>query len=178
MRPDPQAATNGSSSSVSARASVPVEVDDLGASQPRRARVIDTLGDPRTECAEFRVGLDTGAPAVARAAVADRLKNAVAAAALADARLVVSELVTNSVCHSGASTDEALTLRVELSASMLRLEVEDPGRDGAIAPRPPDIDGGGGRGLNLVQTISERWGVERVAAGGTRVWAQLALRPG
>jgi hypothetical protein len=60
---------------------------------------------------------------------------------------------------------------------MVRLEVEDPGRDGAVAPRQAGLNGGGGRGLNLVQTISERWGVERVAAGGTHVWAQLALRP-
>ena len=32
-------------------------------------------------------------------------------------------------------------------------------------------------GLHLVQTLSERWGLERVAAGGTRVWAQLASAP-
>ena len=56
---------------------------------------------------------------------------------------------------------------------MVRLEVEDPGRGGVIAPRAPDL--GGGFGLNLVQELSERWGLERVAAGGTRVWAQLAL---
>jgi hypothetical protein len=31
--------------------------------------------------------------------------------------------------------------------------------------------------LNLVQTLSERWGTERAAAGGTRVWAQLLLTP-
>ena len=35
--------------------------------------------------------------------------------------------------------------------------------------RPPAHD------LNLVQTLSERWGTERAAAGGTRVWARLLL---
>ena len=90
---------------------------------------------------------------------------------LEDALLVVSELVTNSVCHSGAS-DGAIVVRVELTGTMVRLEVEDPGRGGVIAPRSPDLDGG--FGLNLVQGLSERWGLERVAAGGTRVWAQLA----
>ena len=29
-------------------------------------------------------------------------------------------------------------------------------------------------GLNLVQKLSERWGLERSAASGTRVWAQLS----
>jgi hypothetical protein len=43
-----------------------------------------------------------------------------------------------------------------------------------IAPRSPDLEGGGGFGLNVVQALSERWGLERIAAGGTRVWAQLA----
>ena len=28
-------------------------------------------------------------------------------------------------------------------------------------------------GLNLVETISERWGLVRAADGPTRVWAQL-----
>ena len=54
-----------------------------------------------------------------------------------------------------------------------RLEVEDPGRDGVIAPQPQDLRNGGGMGLNLVQMLSERWGVVRAAEGPTRVWAQL-----
>jgi hypothetical protein len=28
-----------------------------------------------------------------------------------------------------------------------------------------------------VQTLSERWGLERVRDGGTRVWAQLSRAP-
>jgi hypothetical protein len=36
----------------------------------------------------------------------------------------------------------------------------------------------GGFGLNLVQMLSERWGVERLAAGGKQVWAQLFRAPG
>ena len=86
----------------------------------------------------------------------------------------MSELVTNGVCHSG-ECDGAIVVRVELTATMVRLEVEDPGRGGMVAPRAPDP--GGGFGLNLVQGLCERWGVERVAAGGTRVWAQLARAP-
>jgi hypothetical protein len=42
-----------------------------------------------------------------------------------------------------------------------------------IAPQPQDLLKGGGMGLNLVQMLSERWGVVRAAEGPTRVWAQL-----
>jgi anti-sigma regulatory factor (Ser/Thr protein kinase) len=114
--------------------------------------------------------LDAQAPAAARGLV-ERLGGRVPAPVLTDARLVVSELVTNSVLHSGVSTG-AVVVRVELSGTMVRIEVEDPGRAGVIAARVPDL--GGGFGLNLVEGLSERWGLERVAVGGTRVWAQLA----
>jgi anti-sigma regulatory factor (Ser/Thr protein kinase) len=152
---------------------------DLRAEQARRFQATEpTQSDPfqLAETVELRLSLDVQAPAVARAAVANRLGDAVTTAVLAAAQLVVSELVTNGVCHSGASAGETLIVRLAVSAGMVRLEVEDPGSDGAVAPRQPDVDGGG-RGLNLVQAMSERWGVERVAGGGTRVWAQLALRP-
>jgi hypothetical protein len=56
---------------------------------------------------------------------------------------------------------------------MVRLDVEDPGRGGTIALHRADSETGGGFGLNLVEALSERWGMERVAEGGTRVWAQL-----
>jgi signal transduction histidine kinase len=123
--------------------------------------------------AEVRLAIDPAAPAAARAAITRLLRGEAAPAMLASAQLVASELVTNSVRHSGAPPDAALVLRVELALTTLWLEVEDPGQGGSVAPRAPDLDGGGGMGLNLVRTISERWGVEQVGAGGTRVWARL-----
>jgi anti-sigma regulatory factor (Ser/Thr protein kinase) len=122
---------------------------------------------------QVRLPLDVRAPGAARIVVG-RLRGRVPALVLEDALLVVSELVTNGVCHSG-ECDGAIVVRVELSATMVRLEVEDPGRGGVVAPRAPDV--GGGFGLNLVQGLCERWGLERAAAGGTRVWAQLARAP-
>jgi len=124
---------------------------------------------------EAPLGLDARAPAAARIVVADCLRGRVAASALANAQLVMSELVTNSVCHSGAAADG--TVRVRLTGTMIGLEVEDRGRGGVIAPRSPDLESGGGFGLNIVQALSERWGLERVVAGGTRVWAQLPRAP-
>jgi hypothetical protein len=70
-----------------------------------------------------------------------------------------------------------LIVSVQLPPGMVRLDVEDGGRSGTIAPRRPDSENGGGFGLSLVEALSERWGMERVAQGGTRVWAQLARAP-
>ena len=130
--------------------------------------------DPLAELAELRLGVGVHAPEVARAVLVSTLRDRVPASVLDDAQLVASELITNSVLHSGTSPDAALLIRVRLSSALLCLEVEDRGRDATIAPHPPDLERGGGFGLNIVDSLSEDWGVERTA-GGTRVWAQLAL---
>ena len=128
------------------------------------------------EPAEVAIPIGAQAPGVARSVIAQWLADDVAPSVLETALLLVSELVSNSVRHSGGREGEDLVLRVYLWADSCRLEVEDPGRDRVIAPKPPDLFRGGGMGLNLVQTLSERWGVVRAAEGPTRVWAQLPRR--
>ena len=81
--------------------------------------------------------------------------------------------LTNAVRHSSPSDGGVVVLSVELTGTMVRLEVRDPGCAGVIAPRAPDLEHGGGFGLHVVRAVSERWGLEQVAAGGTRVWAHL-----
>jgi anti-sigma regulatory factor (Ser/Thr protein kinase) len=126
------------------------------------------------ELAEVAIPLDVRAPGAARTVVVRCLADHVASAVLGDAQLLVSELVTNSVRHSGAPEGDDVVVRVRLWRDMCRLEVEDHGRDGVIAPRPPDRAAGSGMGLNLVQMLSQRWGVIRPPDGPTRVWAQLS----
>jgi anti-sigma regulatory factor (Ser/Thr protein kinase) len=113
------------------------------------------------------------APAAARAAVSAWMAGHVGETLLADAQLVVVELVTNSVRYADAPDDAVVSVRGELRADILRLEVEDGGRSGSIARREPDLQYGGGFGLHLVELLSRRWGVDRDA--GTRVWAELAF---
>jgi anti-sigma regulatory factor (Ser/Thr protein kinase) len=96
---------------------------------------------------------------------------------LGSARLVASELATNSVRHSGATAGESMVIRLDLSSTRVRLEVEDPGVAEAISIRTADQEGGGGFGLNLVQVLSDVWGHDRGPGGGTRVWAELACSP-
>jgi anti-sigma regulatory factor (Ser/Thr protein kinase) len=146
--------------------------------QPIRHRHARSPARPAAQApdvTEVRLPLDATAPAAARAAVAARLRHRWTGPAFDRAELVASELVTNGVVHSDPSAEAVLAFRLELSEHAVRIEVEDPGRRGVVAPRPPDLDGGGGFGLQLVQQLSERWGLERVATGGTRVWAYVAL---
>ncbi len=142
----------------------------------RQYRRLESRDDRRVdggESAEAAIPLGVEAPGVARSIVADRLADQVAPCVLETALLLVSELVTNSVRHSGVPEGEDVVVRVDLWRDGCRLEVEDPGRDGVIAPQPQELLKGGGMGLNLVQILSDRWGVVRAAEGPTRVWAQL-----
>jgi serine/threonine-protein kinase RsbW len=146
--------------------------DRMRVQRRRHSRV--SGGGEMGEPLEVLLAADVRAPGAARRAVARHLGSFVAPSVLENAQLLICELVANSVRHSGVPAGEPLIVRVWLGQTACRLEVEDRGRDGVIAPQPMGRADGGGMGLNLVQMLSERWGLERVAAGGTRVWAQLA----
>src|SRR5918911_2469589 len=92
----------------------------------------------------------------------DRLADLLPPGKLEDVRLVVSELVTNSVLHAGLSPDDQIWLSVEASAVSVRGRVCDPGpgfrKPSKLGPRP---DFSGGWGLPIVDRISNRWGVDR-----------------
>jgi anti-sigma regulatory factor (Ser/Thr protein kinase) len=133
-------------------------------------RVVGRLADGET--VEVVIGLDVRAPGAARDVVVACLERRVAASAVESAKLLVSELATNSLRHSTGALDEIL-VSVELMPDCFRVGVQDSGSDAVIAARPADLDTGGGFGLNLVAMLSERWGVERLAEGGTQIWAQL-----
>lgn len=134
------------------------------------------LGEGRIErapLADEPIPAGPDAAAAARGVVVRCLGGLVPPAVVEDAKLLVSELVTNSVRHSGVAEGDHVVVRVHRSVDTCRLEVEDPGCDGAIAPRSPDPIDGSGMGLYLVQTLSRRWGVIRAAGGPTLVWTQL-----
>ena len=105
----------------------------------RRHRRLGSRPDRRVdggETAEVAIPLGVQAPGVARSVVAEWLTDQVAPCVLETALLLVSELVTNSVLHSGVPDGEEVVVRVDLWRDGCRLEVEDPGRDGVIAPQP------------------------------------------
>ena len=89
---------------------------------------------------------------------------------LEDARLLVSELVTNAIRHAGLADDDMIRLVVVTGDRALRIEVCDPGRGFEFEPQP-DPARPSGWGLYLVRELSDRWGVERNKE--TRVWFEL-----
>lgn len=88
-------------------------------------------------------------------------------------RILVNELVTNSLRHAGALHSGWIGLRVCTSPDVIRVEVIDQGPGFEPELATPDVDQTSGRGLYLVQTLSDRWGVKR--NGETTVWAELDL---
>jgi anti-sigma regulatory factor (Ser/Thr protein kinase) len=96
---------------------------------------------------------------------------------LHDLCLVVTELVSNSVRHSGIGPASSVGLDVRVRAERVRVEVTDPGSGFEPQVRPPtpdDLDRTGGWGLFLVDELTEGWGV--LQDGLTRVWFEMNLR--
>jgi serine/threonine-protein kinase RsbW len=116
------------------------------------------------------------APATARTTVAGWMAGHVDERTLADAQLVVGELVGNSVRHADTPDGAAVSVRLKIRGDAVHVEVQDGGTRGSITRRAPDLEDGGGFGLTLVEAIARRWGVARGA--GTRVWAEIALATG
>jgi len=83
-----------------------------------------------------------------------------------DARVVVTELVSNVVRHAG--TDVSIDL--DLIDDFLRVAVGDRG-NGHVVLRRDDQRSEVGRGLRLVDRLTDRWGVER-QLGEKCVWAE------
>lgn len=113
---------------------------------------------------------------MARAALADWLGERTADATTHDnARLLVTELVSNGVRHAQIEAEQSLRLRVWTRGTLLHIEVWDAGTLGTVAPGTPRLEDGartGGFGLNLISLLSSDWGVHRDARG-TTVWLEL-----
>ena len=92
---------------------------------------------------------------------------------LPDLRLLVSEVVTNAVRHTGASKGARVRLVVEGRADHVRIEVHDQGAGFAAPDAPaPRPEGTSGWGLFLVHKLARRWGTE--PSPDAHVWFELA----
>jgi anti-sigma regulatory factor (Ser/Thr protein kinase) len=114
--------------------------------------------------------LDRGPQAVAAARSAlDALAVHLTDTQLDDIRLLVSELVTNSVRH--ASDGDEVRIEIDVDTDCVRAAVIDEGPGFETTARTADSDIGSGWGLYLVDHLADRWGVE--SEDLTRVWFEL-----
>ncbi len=87
-----------------------------------------------------------------------------------DAVLLVSELVGNAVRHTGA---RVFGLRMRRRPGWIRVEVRDPSRGLPCLMPVQELDVSG-RGLFLVDKLSDRWGVDLLPRGKT-TWFEMRV---
>jgi anti-sigma regulatory factor (Ser/Thr protein kinase) len=100
----------------------------------------------------------------------DDLDGTLDPAVLPDVRLLVSELITNSVKYGG---EGPVRLEVQASDRSVRAEIIDQGVGFEPKVRDDDLDRVGGWGLHLTEHLTSRWGTYE---GSTHVWFEIDLR--
>jgi anti-sigma regulatory factor (Ser/Thr protein kinase) len=111
--------------------------------------------------------------AFARGRIATELRAAgLLPAAVADAALVTSELLSNAILHARPLPEACIRVSWILTATTVEVIVSDGGS--ATRPRAsrPSLSSIGGRGLGIVEHLCTSWGV-RADERGTTVWAVL-----
>jgi serine phosphatase RsbU (regulator of sigma subunit)/anti-sigma regulatory factor (Ser/Thr protein kinase) len=143
--------------------------------------------DPRDDIALLVLRIPTAAPApekevvvrlpgqpdaipAARRAIGE-LEPTLEHALFANVRLLVSELVTNSIRHAHAPTSASLELRATVFRDHVRVEVDDHGHGFDPSERVLGRDTASGWGLYLVDQLADRWGVANTH--GTSVWFEV-----
>ena len=82
-------------------------------------------------------------------------------------KLVVTELVANAIRHSDLSADDQISVTVRANGDRVRIDVRDEGTGFTFPTRNVT----GGRGLALVQSLSDHFGISR--DGITHAWAEI-----
>ncbi len=86
--------------------------------------------------------------------------------------LMVSELATNAIHHGNSP----FSIVLEQTGGELRVEVNDQS-SGVPLVQSPGPDELGGRGLQIVEMLSERWGVVTAPGTGKAVWFTVDTNP-
>jgi anti-sigma regulatory factor (Ser/Thr protein kinase) len=89
-------------------------------------------------------------------------------------RLLVSEAATNAVLHSATGDGGSFSVAYLISDHLLRVEVHDGGGPSGPRRRVHHLESMTGRGLELFDALSDRWGVDGSPHGWT-VWFELDL---
>jgi len=104
--------------------------------------------------------------------VLDRLAGELDPLVLANARLLVTELVANAVEH--VDEEGKIDLDISTGPGLLRVGVTDPGCGFAPQRRRPDSPADSGWGLHFVDQLADRWAVEIDTR--SHVWFELRTK--
>jgi PAS domain S-box-containing protein len=140
---------------------------------------VQDAGEPETRRSHGQVRSGPRAAADARRLI-DALEPDINHDLLGDARLLVSELVTNAVRHADLPEDSMIEVRaVAEPQRLIRVEVHDDGTGfdpSDLSLQETDDGRESGWGLVLVDRLASRWGVERGA--GFTVWFEVSVEEG
>jgi anti-sigma regulatory factor (Ser/Thr protein kinase) len=114
--------------------------------------------------------------AVARRRLGSELfASGVLEAVIDDVNVVISELLSNALRHARPLPSGQIRLTWARNGDLIEVAVTDGGAMTEPRRSSPTLSSLGGRGLGIVETLAEYWGV-RYEDGGTTVWAVLRSR--
>jgi anti-sigma regulatory factor (Ser/Thr protein kinase) len=111
--------------------------------------------------------------------------NGVSDTVVDDAVLILSELLSNACRHGRplgqhsevGDGDVRAAWRVD-GRGDLTVEVTDGGGPTRPVPATPSVTARGGRGLNIISALAQKWGVRDDTAGEVTVWALVSTGHG
>lgn len=119
---------------------------------------------------ELQLDAEPASVAVARQSLS-KLAGQVPSERLEVLRLLVSELVTNSILHARSEAGGRIGVRVQTSPWVVRAEVRDSGTGFELPDPVPEEDLSSGWGLYFIDTLADRWGTYRSTS--TCVWFEM-----
>src|SRR6266545_4888092 len=113
--------------------------------------------------------------AVARQRLCAQLRAAgVAESTVTDAAVIVSELLSNALRHARPLPSGEVRVAWNRHGDVIEVSVSDGGASTEPRRGRPTLSSLGGRGLGIVESLADCWGVRR-EDGATTVWALLRV---
>jgi anti-sigma regulatory factor (Ser/Thr protein kinase) len=142
-----------------------------------RSKSFEMTGGWRVDTGSIRLSLRLGRSAesadIARRAVRAALGRNTSMELVDDAVLCTSEIVTNAIVHTNCGCELQMSFD-PAGGGNVRVEVSDDSPHRPLRANPVDVHRVGGRGLQIVEETSTRWGSHPMSGGGKVVWFELS----
>ncbi|MFI5496147.1 SpoIIE family protein phosphatase [Actinoplanes sp. NPDC051859] len=127
----------------------------------------------QSRAATMQVPAEPTGPSRVRQWMSARLREwAVPEPVIGAAILCTSELTTNALLHAGTPAQ----VHIDLSPERLLVSVADTGTRGSVTRAHTDTMSSRGRGLGLIEELSDAWGTDPSVRGST-VWFEMVIPP-